>query len=71
MKTKKILIFSLIILILAGMVIVALKGFNVDLMLRKHDSIEYTIGKDFEIKDVKEISKEVFQNKKVVIKVIL
>jgi len=70
MKTKKILIFSLIILILAGIIIVALKGFNVDLMLRKHDSIEYTIGKDFEIKDVKEISKEVFQNKKVVIKVI-
>ena len=49
MKTKKILIFSLIILILAGIIIVALKGFNVDLMLRKHDSIEYTIGKDFEI----------------------
>lgn len=70
MKIKKILIFSLIILILAGMIIVALKGFNVDLMLQKHDSIEYIIGKDFEIKDIKQITKEVFLNKKVVIKTI-
>ena len=70
MKTKKILIFSLIILILAGMVIVALKGFNVDLMLQKHDSIEYIIGKDFEIKDIKQITKEVFLKKKVVIRTI-
>lgn len=70
MKTKKILIFSLIILILAGMVIVALKGFNVDLMLQKHDSIEYIIGKDFEIKDIKQITKEIFLKKKVVIRTI-
>lgn len=70
MKTKKILIFSLIILILAGIIIVALKGFNVNLMLQKHDSIEYTIGKDFDIKDIKAITKEVFKNKKVVVKVI-
>lgn len=70
MKIKKILIFSLIILILAGMIIVALKGFNVDLMLQKHDSIEYIIGKDFEVKDIKQITKEVFLNKKVVIKTI-
>ena len=70
MKIKKILIFSLIILILAGMIIVALKGFNVDLMLQKHDSIEYIIGKDFEIKDIKQITKEVFLKKKVVIRTI-
>ena len=70
MKTKKILIFSLIILILAGIIIVALKGFNVDLMLQKHDSIEYIIGKDFEVKDIKQITKEVFLDKKVVIKTI-
>lgn len=70
MKTKKILIFLLIILILAGTIIVSLKGFNVDLMLQKHDSIEYIVGKDFEINDIKKIAEEIFLNKKVVIKTI-
>lgn len=70
MKIKKILIYMLVILILAGSIIVALKGFNVDLSLQKHDSINYIVGKDFEISDIKEISKEVFKDKKVVLRTI-
>ena len=70
MKSKKILIYILSILILAGIVIIALKGFNIDMMLQKHDSIEYIIGKDFEKKDVENIAKEVFGDKKVVLRTI-
>lgn len=68
MKIKKLLIYLLTILILAGAVIVALKGFNVDLMLQKHDSIIYVVGKDFDREKIKNISKEVFKNKKVILK---
>ena len=70
MKSKKILIYILSILILAGIVIIALKGFNIDMMLQKHDSIEYIIGKDFEKKDIDNIVKEVFGDKKVVLRTI-
>ncbi|MGN1299655.1 MAG: hypothetical protein ACI4UE_06720 [Candidatus Scatovivens sp.] len=70
MKNKKILLYALVVFILAGVIVVLLKGFNVDLMLRTHDSIEYTIGKDFNLSDIKQIAKEIFGNKKVVVRTI-
>lgn len=70
MKNKKILLYALVVFILAGVIVVLLKGFNVDLMLRAHDSIEYTIGKDFNLSDIKQIAKETFGNKKVVVRTI-
>ena len=65
---KKILILGLILLIIAGIVVVLLKGFNVDLMLESHEEITYKLGKEYELKDIENICKEVFGNKKVVIK---
>lgn len=70
MKNKKIIIFALVLLIIAGIIVVGLKGFNVDLMLKQHDSIEYTFSKDFEITDVEKIAKEVFGDKNFKIRVI-
>lgn len=70
MKNKKILIYSLIVFILAGMIVILLKGFNVDLMIRNHDSIEYIIGKDFKLKEVKQIAKEQLNGKNVKIRTI-
>lgn len=70
MKNKKILIYSLVVFILAGMIVILLKGFNVNLMIRNHDSIEYVIGKEFELKDVKQIAKEQLNEKKVKIRTI-
>ena len=68
MKNKKILMYALIVFILAGMIVILLKGFNVDLMIRNHDSIEYVIGRDFELKDIKQITKEQMNGKKVKIR---
>ena len=67
-SNKKIIILGLSLLILAGIIVVALKGMNVDLMLAQHKSIDIVIGKEFNIKEVKEICKDVFQNKEVVFK---
>lgn len=70
MKNKKILILGLSLLILAGIVVVLFRGFNVNFMLEQHEVIEFVIGKEFEMKDISKICKEVFGNKKVVLKTI-
>jgi preprotein translocase subunit SecF len=68
--SKKIVILGLSLLILAGVVVVLFKGFNVNFLLEQHEVIEFVIGKDFDMKDVKDICKEVFGDKKVVLKTI-
>ena len=71
MKTnKKIAILALVLLVLAGMVVVIFKGFNVSLMYRQHESLDIVIGTKFEIKDVKEICNKVFKDKKYVLRTI-
>ncbi len=70
MKNKKIICLALVLLIIAGIVVVGLKGFNVNFMLKQHDSLEYTIENEFEVSDVENIAKEVFGDKKFEIKVI-
>ena len=68
--SKKIILLGLILLIIAGMVVVALKGFNVSLILEQHEAINVMIGKEINIKDVKQICNEVFKDKKVVLRTI-
>ena len=65
---KKVCILGLSLLILAGLVIVLFRGFNVNFLLEQHEVVEFVIGKDFELSDVKEICREVFGNKKVVLR---
>lgn len=65
---KKILILGLCLLILAGLTVVLLKGFKVDLMLEQHETVNFIIGKEFDKKDVKQICDEVFDGKKVVLR---
>lgn len=65
---KKILILGLILLVLAGIIVIALKGINVDLMFAKHESVDIVIGKEFNMTDIENICKEVFNGKKVVLK---
>ena len=67
---KKILVLGLSLLILAGIVVVLFRGFNVNFMLEQHEVIEFVIGKNFEMKDVSDICDQVFGNKKVVLKTI-
>lgn len=70
MKNKKIIILALVLLIIAGIIVVGLKGFNVDFMLKQHESIEYTISEDFELSDIENIAKDVFGDKKFEIRII-
>lgn len=65
---KKVVILGLSLLILAGIVVVLFRGFNVNFLLEQHEVIEFVIGKDFEMKDVQTICDEVFGDKKVVLK---
>ena len=43
---KKILLLGIVLLIVAGIVVVALKGFKVSLILQKHESISLIVGKE-------------------------
>lgn len=67
-NSKKIIILGLILLIIAGIIVVALKGFRVSLMFGKHEVIELKIGKDLNLDTINEICDEVFKNKKYVVK---
>lgn len=60
---KKILIIVMAIIIIAGIIMVAVRGFNVSLYLREHDTLEYIFDQKFEKNDVKTICKEVFGDK--------
>ncbi|MBR3696888.1 MAG: hypothetical protein IKM97_01240 [Clostridia bacterium] len=65
---KKISILGLCLLILAGIVVVLFRGFNVNSLLEQHEVIELVIGKDFELADVNNICKDVFKNKKAILR---
>lgn len=67
---KKVVILGLCLLIVAGIVVVLFKGFNVNFLLEQHEVIEFVIGKDFEMKDVRNICNEVFKDKKIVLKTV-
>lgn len=62
---KKKLIWLSVIFILVGIIIVAVKGFNVNLKYTAHKSINIPIGSDYNIEDIKAISNEVFGKGKV------
>lgn len=61
---KKLLLLGIILLIVAGIFVVALKGVNVSLDLHQHESITIKIGKAINLKEIEEICNNVFENKK-------
>lgn len=67
-NSKKIIILGIILLVIAGIIVVALKGFNVSLMFGKHEAIEIKVGTDVDLNVVNGICDEVFGNKKYVVK---
>ena len=67
-NSKKIVILGLILLIVAGLIVVALKGFNVSLMFGKHEAVELKVGKEVSQSEIEEICEEVFQEKNYVAK---
>lgn len=66
--SKKIILLGIILLIIAGIVVVALKGVKVSLILQQHEEINVYIGRPTDIKDMKNICKEVFKDKRFVVR---
>lgn len=65
---NKLVLLGLVLLIIAGMFVVTLKGFNVSLELHQHESILLKIGKEIKLNDVNEICDNVFGNKRHMVK---
>lgn len=65
-KCKAICIILAVVIIL-GIIIVAIKGFKVELKNRTSQEIQLYIEKDFEIEDIKQMTNEVFENQDVLI----
>ena len=66
-KKTKVICLILAVIIIAGIIVVATTGFNVELDMQKNNRVELYLEKDFEISDIKNIANEVFQNKPTVI----
>lgn len=63
MKNK--IFVGLGIVIVIGIIMIAVLGFNVDVCYKGYNLIDVEIGKDFNIADIKTITDEVFQGKKI------
>lgn len=67
---KKIVNFALVLLIIAGLIVVILKGFNVSLSLRAHDTLKFVFDQKFEMNDIKQVCKDVFGEKEYQVKTV-
>lgn len=67
-NNKKILILGIILLVLAGIIVVALKGFDVSLMFGKHESIEIKLDSKIDLNIIEEVCSEIFTDKEYVVK---
>ena len=59
---KKIVQVLLICLIIAGIIVISTVGFNVGLKYSEHIEISINVGSQFNVADIKAITKEVFGN---------
>lgn len=62
-KKKLIISIILMILIVAGIIVVCTKGFNVGLSLRPHNTLEYSFNSVYNLSEIEKICDEVFKNK--------
>lgn len=60
----KILYIAMALIIIAGIAVVAVKGFNVELKYRHHQKIELNIGEEVKIEEIQKIADEVFGKNK-------
>lgn len=66
-KTRNIIILISIIIIVVGIIITAIYGFNFELLYQDNKKVELYLNKEFEISDIKQITNEVLNNKNVII----
>ena len=60
---KKIVLLGLALLIVAGIVVVVLRGFNLPIIYQKHEAINFKVGNNIDMKKMNNICKEVFGDK--------
>lgn len=58
--TKKVIYTLMALVVIAGIIVVALKGFNVELKYRHHQKIELNIGEEVKIAKIQKVADEVF-----------
>ena len=66
-KSKQLKIILIILVIIAGIVMIAVKGFNFDLKYQDTQRVELYLKTEFNISDIRQITDEVFGNQKVMI----
>ena len=66
-RNKKILSVLAILIVVAGIIMIATKGFNFDLKYQKTQKVELSLNQEFKNSEVKEIAKEVFENQPIMI----
>ena len=62
-ENRKVILLGIILLIVAGIIVVVLKGFNLPIEYQKHETINFKIGTNFDLNKVDNICKEVFGNR--------
>ncbi len=66
-KSKQLKIVLIVLIIIAGIAMIAVKGFNFDLKYQDTQRVELYLETEFNIADIKQITNEVFGNQKVMI----
>ena len=66
-KSKQLKIILIVLVIIAGIVMIAVKGFNFDLKYQDTQRVELYLRTEFNISDIRQITDEVFGNQKVMI----
>ena len=66
-KSKQLKIILIALIIIAGIIMIAVKGFNFDLKYQKTQRVELYLKKEFNISDIRQITNEVFGKQKVMI----
>ncbi len=66
-KSKQLKIVLIVLIIIAGIAMIAVKGFNFDLKYQDTQSVELYLETEFNISDIKQITNEVFGNQRVMI----
>ncbi len=66
-KSKQLKIILIALVIIAGIIMIAVKGFNFDLKYQKTQRVELYLKKEFNISDIRQITNEVFGKQNVMI----
>ena len=66
-KSKQLKIILIALVIIAGIAMIAVKGFNFDLKYQDTQRVELYLKTEFNISDIRQITNEVFGNQKVMI----